>query len=352
MMPEPRWMHLCLELADRGRGRTAPNPMVGAIIVRGEEVLAEGWHRAPGQAHAEVDALAQLGVDAAGATMFVNLEPCCHHGRTPPCTDAIIASGIRRVVVGIIDPDSRMQGKGIAQLQDAGVSVEVGVAEADCRTLNEAYFSVLERGRPWVTVKAAITLDGRIADADGESQWITGPEAREAGHALRDGHDAVMVGAGTLRADDPALNTRLSGGRDALPVLLDTTLGCPDDAKILHAGRRPVIFCAEGLQPRRLAADVVPVCRSDSGLDLVSVLEHLTGRGVHSVLVEGGGKVIRSLLDQDLVDRIELFIAPKVLAGGPGWVGGVPFPLSAAPGFEVVLTETVGSDAHLTLERA
>lgn len=351
-MAETRWMHRCLELASQGRGRTAPNPMVGAIIVRGEEVLAEGWHRSPGLAHAEVDALAALARDAAGATMYVNLEPCCHHGRTPPCTDAIIAAGIERVVVGVIDPDPRMQGKGIALLENAGISVEVGVAEADCRALNEAYFSVLERGRPWVTVKAAVTLDGRIADADGISQWITGPEARQAGHGLRDGHDAVLVGSGTLRADDPSLNTRLSGGRDALPVLLDSELSCPAEAKVLDAGRRPVIFCAQSAPERDLPADVVRVARADAGLDLHAVLAHLTDLGVHSVLVEGGGTVIRSLLDQSLVDRIELFLGPKILAGGPGWVGGAPFPLAGAPGFAVIATETVGEDAHLTLERA
>jgi diaminohydroxyphosphoribosylaminopyrimidine deaminase/5-amino-6-(5-phosphoribosylamino)uracil reductase len=326
--------------------------MVGAMIIRGEEILTEGWHRAPGEAHAEVDALDQLQADAAGATMYVNLEPCCHHGRTAPCTDAIIRAGIGRVVVGVIDPDPRMQGKGIAQLEAAGIEVEVGVAEAECRALNEAYFSVLERGRPWVTVKAAITLDGRIADVDGDSQWITGPEARAAGHALRNSHDAVLVGAGTLRADDPSLNTRLDGGRDALPVLLDTDLGCPADAKVLGAGRRPVIYCAQGATSREIPADIVEVPRAETGVALGPVLSDLADRGVHSVLVEGGGKVIRSLLDQGLVDRVELFLGPRILAGGPGWVGGAPFPLAAAPGFTVVATETVGRDAHLTLERA
>ncbi len=351
-MAETRWMLRCLTLASQGRGRTAPNPMVGVVIVRGEQVLAEGWHRAPGLAHAEVDALAQLQTEAAGATMYVNLEPCCHHGRTSPCTDAIIEADIAEVVVGVIDPDSRMQGKGITQLQQAGIQVDVGTAEAECRALNEAYFSVLERGRPWVTIKAAITLDGRIADLDGDSQWITGPQARAAGHVLRNAHDAVLVGAGTLRADDPSLNTRLDGGRDALPVLLDTELRCPADAKVLHAGRRPVIYCAEGTAPREIPADIVAVPRAAAGLALTPVLEDLAKRGVHSVLVEGGGKVIRSLLDHDLVDRIELFLGPTILAGGPGWVGGAPFPLAAAPGFSVIATETVGVDAHLTLERA
>jgi diaminohydroxyphosphoribosylaminopyrimidine deaminase/5-amino-6-(5-phosphoribosylamino)uracil reductase len=351
-MAEARWMHRCLELAAQGRGRTSPNPMVGAVIVRGEHVLSEGWHRAPGQAHAEVDALSGLHGDATGATMYINLEPCCHHGRTPPCTDALIAAGLSRVVVGVIDPDVRMQGKGIAQLQAAGITVEVGVAEVACRALNEAYFSAHDRGRPWVTVKAAITLDGRIADSSGASQWITGPEARAAGHALRDGHDAVLVGSGTLSADDPSLNTRLEGGRDALPVLLDTELSCPLDAKVLRAGRRPLIFCAHDAPESSIDADVVAVARSEAGLDLSAVLAELQSRGVHSILVEGGGMVIRSLLDLELVDRVELFVGPKILAGGPGWVGGQPLALPSAPGFRVVATQTIGQDAHLTLERS
>ena len=179
-MSDAVWMARCFTLARQGLGRTAPNPMVGAVIVSDGAVIAEGWHRSPGAAHAEVDALNQLEDigTAAGATMYVNLEPCCHQGRTAPCTDALIAAGIAKVVVGMVDPDERMQGKGIAQLQDAGIEVIVGVEREHARSLNHAYLSAQERGRPWVTVKAAITLDGRIADFEGTSQWITGPESR------------------------------------------------------------------------------------------------------------------------------------------------------------------------------
>ena len=353
-MSAAAWMQRCLELAAQGLGRTAPNPMVGAIIVRDGEILAEGWHRAPGMAHAELDALNQVGGQAEGATMVVNLEPCCHQGRTPPCTDAIIASGITNVIVGMVDPDERMQGQGIALLEAAGIAVEVGVEREACRALNHAYLSAQERGRPWVTVKAAITLDGRIADAEGSSQWITSEAARQVGHRLRDEHDAVMVGAGTLRADDPSLNTRSEGGRDALPVVLDTELGCALNARVLSAGRRPVIFHAEDVGPRLdLEADMVGVPRTASGwLELEPVLSSLQDRGVHSVLVEGGGQVIRSLLACGMVDRIELFIAGRVLVGGPGWVGGSPFTLSEAPGFQVIRHDTVGPDLHVVLEHA
>ena len=348
------WMQRCLELAAQGLGRTAPNPMVGAVILRDGEVLSEGWHRAPGTAHAELDALNQLGGKAEGATMVVNLEPCCHQGRTPPCTDAIIASGIKRVIVGMVDPDERMQGQGISILESAGVDVEVGVEEEACRSLNHAYLSAKERGRPWVTVKAAITLDGRIADTDGHSQWITSEAARQVGHRLRDQHDAVLVGAGTLRADDPSLNTRSEGGRDAVPVVLDTELRCAPDARVLSAGRRAVIFHADDVSSRpALEADTVAVPRTNSGwLDLEPVMAALQGRGIHSILVEGGGQVIRSLLACGMVDRIELFIAGRVLVGGPGWVGGTPFTLSEAPGFQVIRHDTVGPDLHVVLEQA
>jgi diaminohydroxyphosphoribosylaminopyrimidine deaminase/5-amino-6-(5-phosphoribosylamino)uracil reductase len=347
-------MQRCVALASRGRGRTAPNPMVGAVVVRDGVILAEGWHRAPGMAHAEVDAIQNLDGSAEGATMYVNLEPCRHHGRTPPCTDSIIAAGLKKVVVGQVDPDDRMQGKGIEQLRAAGIEVEVGVELNTCRELNHAYLSARERGRPWVTVKAAITLDGRIADNDGQSQWITGEAARAVGHRMRDEHDAIMIGAGTLQADDPSLNTRFDGGRDALPVILDTELGCAADAKVLKAGRQPVIYCAEGVADRDdLAAEVVPVPRNEQGwLDLTAVLADLERRGVHSVLVEGGGKVIRSLMDLGCVDRIDLFIAGKILAGGPGWMGGTPYSLAEAPSFEVVCSEAVGKDLHLILEHA
>ncbi len=347
-------MQRCLALASRGRGRTAPNPMVGAVIVRDGVVLAEGWHRAPGMAHAEVDALQNLEGSAEGATMYVNLEPCRHHGRTPPCTDAIIAAGLKKVVVGLVDPDERMQGKGIEQLRAAGVEVDVGVGLDACRELNHAYLSARERGRPWVTVKAAITLDGRIADHDGHSQWITGESARAVGHRMRDEHDAIMIGAGTLQADDPSLTTRVDEGRDALPVILDTELSCAADAKVLEAGRRPIIYCADDVPLRSdLSAEVVPVPRNAQGwLDLSAVLADLETRGVHSVLVEGGGKVIRSLMDLGCVDRIDLFMAGKILAGGPGWVGGSPYSLAEAPSFEVVCSEAVGKDLHLILEHA
>lgn len=352
-MSDVFWMRRSLALAARARGRTAPNPMVGAVVVRDGLLIGEGWHRAPGQAHGEVDALARCDESPRGATIYVNLEPCCHWGRTPPCTDALLAAGISRVVVGMVDPDPRVSGRGIEILRRAGVEVEVGVLEADARKLNAAYLCAVERRRPRVLLKAAITLDGRIADSQGASQWITGPAAREAGHKLRDASDAVLVGSGTLLADDPSLNTRLPNGRDALPVVLDGALRTPPHAKLLRAGRRPVLFAGPDAPDPGLPADIVRIPRGDDGdLDLARALNHLLGLGVQQVLVEGGARVHRSFLAAGLVDELHLFLAPKVLGAGPAWLAGPGWSLDGAPGFSLVSSTPVGPDLHLVYQAA
>jgi diaminohydroxyphosphoribosylaminopyrimidine deaminase / 5-amino-6-(5-phosphoribosylamino)uracil reductase len=343
------FMSRALELAARARGRTAPNPMVGAVIVRNGEVLAEGWHEAPGQAHGEVDALSKLGGRAPGATIYVTLEPCCHHGRTPPCTDAILASGAARVVAAMQDPDPRVAGKGIAILREAGIEVDVGVLETESRRLNRGYLLARTEGRPAITLKSGITLDGRIASAYGESKWITSPEGRLVAHRARDVHDAILAGRRTVALDDPQLTTRFPGGRDALPVILDSHLQLGADRRVFHGSRRAVVYACAG--ERDLPADVVKVPPGPGGVDLRAVLSDLVDRGVHSVLVEGGGLVIRSFLDAGLVDRIHLFVSPKVLAGGPGWVGGEGFHLEDAPTFVVTDVDKIGPDVFLALER-
>ncbi len=347
---DSQWMGRALELAARGAGRTAPNPMVGAVVVRDGQLLAEGWHVAVGEPHAESVALAGLVGTATGATMYVNLEPCCHHGRTPPCTGVVLSAGLERVVVGIEDPDPRVHGRGLQILREAGLQVDIGVEEQACRELNGGYLKRAARGLPRVWLKAACTLDGRIADASGVSQWISGPQARQRVHRMRDRCDAIVVGSGTLKADDPALNTRVEGGRDALPVLLDTELCCPPDARVLTAGRRPRIYCALDAPERGLDADVVRVPRAAEGLDLEAVLRDLAGQGIIEVLVEGGGLVHRTLLEHQLADRLLLFVAPKVLAGGSGFVGGEPRALAEAFGFDLVSVEQIGQDVLLDLE--
>lgn len=345
-------MQRALALAARGMGRTSPNPMVGCVITRDGQVLSEGWHTGPGNLHAEREALVRLDGHAPGATAYVSLEPCCHHGRTPPCTDALLASGVARVVVAMVDPDPRVAGQGIAILREAGIQVDVGVCEAEARALNAGFITGVTKGRPLVVLKAGVTLDGRIADHAGHSQWITGPAARERGHALRHACDGILIGSGTLLADDPSLNTRLEGGTDAIPVVLDSALRVPADARVLTAGARPVVFCAEDAPERDLPADIVRVPRAAEGLSLGAVLAELQARGLRSVLVEGGGRVHRSLLGAGLVDRVHLFIAPLALAGGPGWVGGPGFALADAPRLRVVSVTMAGEDVELVLEPA
>lgn len=350
-MTDAALMARALAVARRAAGRTSPNPMVGAVIARDGLVLAEGWTQPPGQDHAEPHALKQLGGRAEGATMYVTLEPCCHYGRTPPCTDAIVRSGVQRVVVGVVDPFPLVAGRGIEQLRAAGIAVDVGVREDECRRLNRGFFRAVAEGLPEVTLKAAISLDGRIASEAGESRWITGPAAREAGHRLRDAHDAVLVGVGTVLADDCALDTRVPGGRNAVPVVLDSSLRTPPTARVLHAGRRPIVICAEDAPPADLPADIVRVPRGAFGVDLRSALAAIVARGHHHVLVEGGGHVHRAFLDAGLVDRLELFVNGRILAGGPGMVAGPGFGLAGAPAFRFVSAEPVGDDLQVSLER-
>ena len=347
---DARWMRRCIELARKAEGRTAPNPMVGAVVVRDGEVLAEGWHAKAGDDHAEPDALRKVTSSAQGATMYVNLEPCCHHGRTAPCTDALLQAGISRVVVGMVDPNPIVAGKGIGLLKAAGVHVEVGVEERACRELNAGYLKAMHTGVPRVWLKAASTLDGRIADSDGVSQWITGKEARRVVHQERNRMDAILVGSGTLHSDNPALTTRISGGRDALPVVLDSHLTCPTDAKVLQGERRAVIYCAESAPDRELNAEIVRVSHDASGLNLKEVLQDLVSRGVHNLLVEGGGRVHRSFLESGLADRLLLFVAPKVLVGGPGFVGGEPLGLGEGFSFRLIGSRKVGHDLLLDFE--
>lgn len=352
MNDDRRYMERALALARNGTGWTTPNPLVGCVLVRDGAVLAEGWHRRLGDLHAERAALRAVDFRAEGATAYVTLEPCCHHGRQPPCTDALLDAGVSRVVVAMVDPDARVSGRGIAQLRAAGVEVEVGLAESEARRLNAGFVSARERGRPFVVLKAGVTMDGRIASADGESKWITGPAARARGHALRHALDAILVGAGTLREDDPGLDTRLPGeqGSNAVPVVLDSRLSIRGDAKVLRAGAQPVVCCASDAPERDLPADVVRVPHGPAGLDLTAVLAALHARGIQSVLVEGGARVHRSFLDAGLVDRIHLFVAPRILVSGPGWVAGTGFPLSDAPAFRLVDTRIVGDDAELVME--
>lgn len=350
-MPPPtegvaHFMARALALAARGRGRTAPNPMVGCVIVRAGHVVGEGWHRRAGEAHAEVVALADAGERARGADVYVTLEPCHHTGRTGPCTAALRAAGVRRVFVAEGDPDVRVAGRGLRHLRRAGLQVHCGLLAAEARRLNAAYHRVKTTGLPYLVAKVAQSLDGCVATRTGASRWITGPSARAAGHRLRDRVDAILVGRGTVLADDPALTCRLPGGRDPVRVVLASRAQLPLQARVLHGLRSgsaqpggqvgpasptaPIVVVgpqAPAARCRALAvsgARLVHVPAGPGGVDLVEALASLARLGLHSVLAEGGPTLLGGLFDAGLVQRLYAFVAPKVI-GGPARhsVGGL-----------------------------
>ncbi len=327
-----RWMRRALSLAARGRGRTSPNPMVGAVVVKRGRVVGEGYHRRVGGPHAEVWALREAGAAAKGATLYVSLEPCCHHGRTPPCTTAIIEAGLKRVVAACLDPNPEVNGAGVRRLRAAGIEVEVGAMEAEARRLNEAYCKHIATGLPFVALKAAMSLDGKIATAAGESQWITGERARAAAHRLRARHDAVMVGIGTALADDPELTVRRARGRRPLRVVVDSRARTHPTARLLAAETRPPVIAVTRRAPRtrvarleRAGARVWVVGSRRGEVDLKRLMRLLGAEGIQSVLVEGGGTLAAGALAARLVDRVYFFVAPKLIGGA-----GAPTPVDGA----------------------
>jgi diaminohydroxyphosphoribosylaminopyrimidine deaminase/5-amino-6-(5-phosphoribosylamino)uracil reductase len=323
MASDPRgveFMSEALALARKGLGRVSPNPMVGCVLVRKGSVVGRGWHARFGGPHAEAAALADAGRKAKGATAYVTLEPCRHWGKTPPCTDALIRAGVRRVVAAMADPDERVAGKGFAALRAAGIRVERGLLEDEARELNRSYIVHRTLGRPYVVLKAAASLDGKIVSADGESKWITSPRARKEGRLLRSRADGVLVGINTVLADDPELTSR-GAGRDPVRIVLDTALRIPPKAKVLKPGGPMTVIATSVRSPGKLARlkaghlSLVQVRRNGRGVDLKDLLSKLHRMGISSLLVEGGSQVHSSFLDEGLVDEVRLFIAPKLLGG-------------------------------------
>jgi len=316
-------MRRALELAANGRGYVEPNPMVGCVIARGAEIIGEGWHRRFGGPHAEVEALRLAGSRAAGATMYVTLEPCCHFGKTPPCAQAILASGAERVVVAMRDPFPQVAGDGLAQLQAAGIEVEVGVLQSEARRLNAPYLKLIETGRPWIIAKWAMSLDGKIATAAGESRWISNEQSRAIVHKLRGRMDAIIVGRETVVCDDPLLTARPSGQRTALRVVLDTQASLSSDSQLVRTAAAVPVLLAVGKQApaanRRLLGDAgceIFECPGETHIDrLHALLEELGRRRMTNILVEGGGRVLGSLLDARQIDEVHVFIAPKLIGG-------------------------------------
>ena len=352
-------MDLARELAEHGRYTASPNPLVGAVISRGNEVLGEGWHARAGDAHAEIAALGSSGVDVRGATMHVTLEPCNHHGRTPPCTEAIIRADISKVVVGHLDPDPRMRGRSVATLREAGIEVEV-LDDPALTLQNEQFFTAMRLGRPRVHLKLAATLDGKIAAANGDSKWVTGEAARLRARMLRAEAGAVLVGAGTVRADDPLLTARdlVNPPRIERAVLDPRLTTSPDSQLARTAHESPVVaFTRETADKGRAKAlkeggvEVVHVPGTGNELDLGFVLNELWKRGVRGLLVEGGGETAAGFVRKGLVDKLTVFYAPRLIgAEGIPMIGKLRLArMAEASGFEVSDTELLDGDLAVTL---
>lgn len=316
------YMALALDMAERALGQTGTNPVVGAVVVKDGTLVGLGIHLERGTPHAEVHALNMAGSRAEGSTVYVTLEPCSHYGLTPPCAERLIQEKVRRVVVACEDPNPLVAGKGIGWLRAAGIEVEVGVLRERALKLNRRFIKFITTGMPYVTIKSASTLDGKLASRTGDSKWISNEKAREIVHTMRHRHQAIMVGVSTIAADDPQLTTRLSvPGLSPVRVIADSTLRIPETAKVLSDGAAPTwILTTEQADPakaERLAGRGAEIVRCGSGpqVDLREALKQLGKRGISSVLVEGGGQLNGSLLEQQLVDEIVLFYAPKLVGG-------------------------------------
>ncbi len=357
---DERWMRHALSLAQRGLGRVWPNPAVGCVIVKNDKVLGRGWTQKGGRPHAETEALIQAG-DVKGATAYVTLEPCAHHGKTAPCANALVTAGITRVVSALDDPDSRVAGQGYKILRDAGVEVTEDVLVDAAAELNQGFLLNRTIGRPMFTLKMASSIDGRIATAAGESRWITGPEARRQVHLMRARHDAVLIGAGTARVDDPLLDVRDMGlsGDNPVRIILDGGLSLSLTSRLAQTAKEtPLWIChREGLDKARrktweeIGATLIEVAHSDTGeLDLSDMAIQLAKRGLTRVLCEGGGRLASSMIAAELVDTLVTFTAGLAIGSEGGAVFG-PLQIDAlqdAPRFDLVESRTVGKDIMTT----
>lgn len=321
-MTDRDYMSRAIELAEKGIGRTNPNPMVGAVIVKDGRIIGEGYHEKCGEPHAERNAFAALTEPAAGATLYVTLEPCCHQGRTPPCTEAILEHGIARVVIGSRDPNPLVSGKGAAVLRKAGVKVEEDFMKEECDRLNPVFFHYITTRLPYVAMKYAMTADGKTATKTGASRWITGEEARTEVHRMRSRYMGIMVGIGTVLADDPMLNVRLEGKKSPVRIICDSHLGIPLDSQICRTAHQypTIVACADGHPEKEQAlADMgvqVVRCPDAHGeTDLKKLMKYLGQQGIDSVFLEGGGTLNDSALRLGIVQKIMVFIAPKVFGG-------------------------------------
>jgi len=321
------FMKRALLLAEKARGRTSPNPLVGAVVVKNGQVLAEGYHKKAGGAHAEIEALKKCGHKAKGATLYVTLEPCPHYGRTPPCVETLIKSRLSRVVIGMMDPNPLVRGKGIRLLKARGVKVRVGVLQEECERQNESYVKWIVHQRPFVILKVAATLDGMVATGQGDSKWVTSVEARQHVHQMRDQVDAILIGVNTVVRDDPRLTTRMIGkkGRDPIRIIVDGTLYIDPQRKVLNLKSKAPTWLATTHEANPVKIEEIKkkknvdilTCRDQNGrLDLKDLLIQLGQRGVASLLVEGGPAIHSSFINERLADKVMIYYAPKLLGGG------------------------------------
>jgi diaminohydroxyphosphoribosylaminopyrimidine deaminase/5-amino-6-(5-phosphoribosylamino)uracil reductase len=367
MADDQKWMNLVLSLARKGEGTVAPNPCVGAVVVSRGKLVGQGFHQRPGLAHAEVCALSEAGPKAMGGDLYVNLEPCCHlKKRTPPCTKEIIQSGIQRVVISTLDPNPEVSGDGVKELQRAGIDVSVGVFSKKAFELNRGFFSLMKNRRPFITLKGAASLDGRIATSSGDSQWISGDRSLLLAHQMRNTHDAILIGVGTILSDDPLLTTRIPGKKTRNPVriILDSMAKTPVNSQAVKTVSEAELWIVAGqdapskkVMELQSAGATVIQCQMDSmgRLDLFELMNLLVERHILTLLVEGGGHVTGSFLSSRLVDRIRLVVAPLIIGGDDSinWVAGGHSPgmLKEAQRFSVPIKATrLGSDVLLSLD--
>jgi len=355
-MSDERWMRLALELAEIGYGNVNPNPLVGAVVVQDGEVVGHGAHRKFGGPHAEVFALEEAGERARGATLYVTLEPCCHHGKTPPCTDLILETGIRKVIYAVDDPNPEVNGKGAACLRENGVEVETGLLSALAEQQNEIFLTFSRRGTPFVELKLAMSLDGRIATKTGDAKWITGEESRIEGHRLRRKHSAIAVGVQTVIQDDPSLNVRHVEGKDPVPIVLDSSGRIPLSSKLLHSPSKAIIAtCSMSDESEQqvlvTGAQVWRLPAENARVSISAMLARMAEEQLDSLLIEGGGEIAGSFVEAHTVDKVSFFYAPILIGGRdavPG-IGGIGIEkIAEAMRLERIQTRMLGEDLYLT----
>ncbi len=355
ILEDKRFMQMALELAIKGEGFTSPNPMVGAVIVKDGKVVGKGYHKAAGEAHAEVNAIDDAGALARDATLYVTLEPCNHTGRTPPCTEKVVTAGIKRVVAAMNDPNSGVKGGGLDYLNTHGISITVGVCEKQAKKLNEVFIKYVRTKRPFTIIKCAATLDGRIATKTGDSRWVTGEESRQFVHQLRHAVDAIMVGMNTVEKDNPSLTTRLTNrpknfkSLDPTRIILDTHLRISEKAKLLrlHSDSDTILVTGPSVSNDKKArieeggARIIKSPVIDGLIDLDWLMDHLGSLGITSLLIEGGARVIASALTAGIVDKILFFYAPKIMGGDDG------VPICKGPGVDLMHNCIPVKDIHV-----